>query len=1175
MVKISYSSKTLIYLTTISLLLFIPLITHAQVAQNKPNNLSFSTLSASAMTPPNYVKGEILIRTKVELSVKQAIKASGKNLDQAEITINELETTDSSSRSLVSFLQQQRITKVDKIFKGHSNPQKNLTQINSSLLAQSGKQQKFLESDLSRTYKISFDKDIPVSSKVRQLQSHPLIEYAHPNYLYTPAILSNDPFIRDTPENRTDTQKLQWNPPFDYQWSLKQIKVPEAWDLQTGAPEITIAIIDTGFDFDASFLHKDFEGVQILKGYDFYENDSEPQDSNGHGTAVASIIGAKTNNQVGLAGILWETKLLVIKALGPNGGDSSTVANSIIYAADHGANIINMSFGTYTDTADESLRLAVAYAYDHHIVMVAAAGNDNRDIANVAPASYEQVIAVSATDQSDHIAPYSNYGEQIDLSAPGGNSVSVSDGGTIPLIAAQNCTHPACESEAFWDSLSLAGNPPEDSLKYWRANGTSFATPHVAAVAGLVIAQEPTLITSPDKVRNILLNTADDLGPPGFDTRFGYGRLNAFRALSEIKHTEPPLKVAINSPRNNQLVASKGKLTIRGTVIGPEPLTYQIQYTSATSPTTWHETGISGNSRVDNNILGIWEIPGLSAGNYLLKLTVTTNNYSNSTSQPFQIDSDLKPNWPITIPLQPGDAEHCSRPIVGDINGDLLKEIIIHCQDILTATGESRSQLYAFNPSGTSLPGWPKQISSLSDHVIYVSAEPILADISPSPGLEIIIPGETLINDSHQRGILALDGQGESVWPFGALPVGNKQSLEYGAVADDLNQDGQPEIIFLDSIALSGVDQKLYAWDAQGNNLTGFPVIIPKFDSLTNSFHSPQVADLNGDGLKDIVLYSISFDHTISSNKYYFYAYNAAGQKLNDSGWPVIIDMGIYANLNFVLGDLDNNQKAELIIAAGKLDRTDPTHPQPIITIHVFNSEGQYLSNWPKQFKDVEIPFTDLLLADINNDKLPEILVQDLSGNWIVLDKNGQRLVGLPPFPQRLDYPYSASNVIADIGKNQLQDIISFGTIGRSQGASKGFTILEYHAEGVTQHPGYPKLLGPPTSKDTPILTDLELDRHGEVITTYRNSSRIELYVFNLDSEIDSLEWPQYLHDERHTGAWSPPNLKGDFNDDGNINVFDIQILLQTWGQKKPHSIIDLSSDHLVNSLDYLEWLQL
>jgi thermitase len=277
-----------------------------------------------------------------------------------------------------------------------------------------------------------------------------------------------------------------------YQWNLPKIRAPQAWDVVTGTTGVWIAIVDTGVDY----THPDLASSRLWLGWDFANSDNDPMDDHGHGTHVAGIAGANTNNNRGVAGVCWGCDLLAVKVLDESGvGYASWVADGIRYAADWGAafgkrTVINLSLGSPDPSS--LLADAVAYAQGKGALIVAAAGNNGRNQLFY-PAAYPGVIGVAATDSSDQRASFSNFGSHVDIAAPGVSILS---------------------TEWSW---------------YYYKSGTSMATPHVAGVAGLVWTvwcRAPATM-----ILDILLSTARDLGDPGWDPFYGYGRVDAEAAI--------------------------------------------------------------------------------------------------------------------------------------------------------------------------------------------------------------------------------------------------------------------------------------------------------------------------------------------------------------------------------------------------------------------------------------------------------------------------------------------------------------------------------------------------------------------------------------------------------------------------------------------------------------------
>lgn len=311
------------------------------------------------------------------------------------------------------------------------------------------------------------------------------------------------------------------DPGFPSQWHLATIQAPAAWDLQTGSEQLQVAVIDTG----VNAAHPD--AGRVAGGYDFVNGDADATDDNGHGTAVAGCISPVTNNALGIAGLSWNSVVLPVKVLDASGsGSYSAIANGIIYAADWGARIINLSLGGTSNST--TLQNAVNYAWNKGCVIVAAAGNNGNSTAFY-PAACNNVVAVSATRSNDTRPTWSNYGAYVDLSAPGENIWTLDNG-----------------------------------TGYRYISGTSFSSPIVAGVLALMASTGPR---SNAELVELLLTNVDDIGTAGYDTYYGYGRVNAFRAVQAtagfvgVDATAP--QVSILSPAAGSAVS--GTIDIRVT----------------------------------------------------------------------------------------------------------------------------------------------------------------------------------------------------------------------------------------------------------------------------------------------------------------------------------------------------------------------------------------------------------------------------------------------------------------------------------------------------------------------------------------------------------------------------------------------------------------------------------
>jgi thermitase len=334
---------------------------------------------------------------------------------------------------------------------------RNLKKLNSTIIFQS--------------YKLT------TSELIEFFKGQATVEYAEPNYLY----LQNQ---IDLPNDLLYQEQYQWNFPV--------IRTEGGWNITKGMEDTVIAVVDTGVDLDHPDLRK-----RLTNGYNVIEDNDFPDDDNGHGTHVSGIIASETNNREGVAGITWYNKIMPIKAVGVEGyGTSFDIAKGIIWAVDHGADVINMSLGNYQTSS--LLEEAIHYAYNQNVVLIAAAGNENTSRPSF-PASYPQVLSVAAIDYTGGRASFSNYGDYIDVTAPG------------------------------YQIASTYFNQQYASL-----SGTSMASPHVAGLAGLILSVNPNLKNR--EVMDIIENTTYDLGVPGKDIDFGNGLIDVQRALERAQN---------------------------------------------------------------------------------------------------------------------------------------------------------------------------------------------------------------------------------------------------------------------------------------------------------------------------------------------------------------------------------------------------------------------------------------------------------------------------------------------------------------------------------------------------------------------------------------------------------------------------------------------------------------
>lgn len=339
-------------------------------------------------------------------------------------------------------------------------------------------------SDSDNVYIVKGDQNRLKALKSRLAKS---TEFIEPNYIYS---------FREVPND----------PDYSKQWNLRSIKVESAWD-ETKGSGVTVAVIDTGIS-----IVPDLKDTKFVPGYDFVNDQVEATDDSGHGTHVAGTIAQSTNNNYGVAGIAYEASLMPLKVLSAFGGGTvADIAEAIKFAADHDADVINMSLGGGGES--QLLKEAIAYAYEKGVVVVAAAGNANQNAASY-PARFPHVIGVAALDAAGEKAPYSNFGAGVDISAPGGSGTGA--GGIL-----QETIQPETGKAVFVGF-----------------QGTSMAAPHVAGVAALVKAAG---IAEPDQVLNVLQKSSLVIQDDALNY-FGAGQLDAAAAVKLALHGQISFK---------------------------------------------------------------------------------------------------------------------------------------------------------------------------------------------------------------------------------------------------------------------------------------------------------------------------------------------------------------------------------------------------------------------------------------------------------------------------------------------------------------------------------------------------------------------------------------------------------------------------------------------------------
>jgi len=817
------------------------------------------------------------------------------------------------------------------------------------------------------------------------------------------------------------------DPQYNLQWHHPKIQAPETWDWTFGDEEIVISIIDTGIKWNHPDLQDniwineaelnsttyggpgmtiDWENgtvsggngqddsgngkIDDVIGWDFYSNSNQSFQShpaNDHGTHVAGTAGAVGNNDIGVAGVAMSVKLISSRHA-PTHTPSPYVTNGnsgIYYSADSGADIINCSYGG-TGGAYQA-NLAVNYATDQGALVFGAAGNDNinNDITPHYPGDADNAVCVAATDQNDSKAYFSNFGNVIDISAPG-------VGIRAPIIS---------------------GN------SYAGYDGTSMASPVAAGVAALIKSMHPDL--GPIEIRDRIILTADDIDDlnPGYEGLLGSGRINAFTAtmydlIPNLSIEEMQIEEYEGDgdgiPNPGEVISVSLKLH---NALGENVLWLNAEQVTATLSCDVPGVEIIQDQVTFPNISGGFEYwndsdpflfqtdPGLS-GFHKIPFTITL--YANPDNQlPYELAHEvdiplslIHAGWPIDL----GGAS-MSSALITDITADGYREVIF---------GDHTGKVHALHANGSYLSGFPVQFTG------NISASIAAADLTGDGKRELVVGSEAgelhvlthdasllfthdvegmiranpMIDDINDNGeheiiVVTSTGQLTALSSTGNVLSNYPVTLDAGVWSSpalaDLNNDGSPEII------LSTTGGEVIALNAEtATSIAGWPV-----DIGGGSWNGPIVVDATGNGQQDVVIGTLNGNVFIIKNDGSIHLqHNIAGQ----------IRAGIVA------ADLNNDGSIELVVMkqSGEL--------------HVIDTDGNNIGNFPLAF-DAQIESTPIL-ADMSRNGTYDIIFGDNTGYLHSIDLEGNQT---PNFPIYLGSAIKASPAIEYTGHDNDVEI--------------------------------------------------------------------------------------------------------------------------------------------------------
>ncbi|RJQ42516.1 MAG: hypothetical protein C4534_09865, partial [Gaiellales bacterium] len=989
-------------------------------------------------------------------------------------------------------------------------------------------------------YQFSFPEGAPVKDVAAAYEASPVVAYAEPDYEVAAFV--------EAPDDPYYASSGSWGQAYDDLWGVKKIDSLGAWQVNTGSPGTVVAVVDTGLDF----THPDIQGniwtnngetgldgngqdkatngvdddangyVDDWRGWDYYNNDNDPTDDHGHGTHVAGTITATTNNGIGVAGVSWQAKIMPLKFLGGSGsGYTSGAVSAIRYAADNGAVISNNSWGG----GGWSQTLADAFAYAHGLGMthVAAAGNSSADCSNYQPAAFPTVITVAATQYNDTRAYFSNYGPKVDVAAPGVDTLSLRAAGT---------------------SMGSAVG-----TYYTRASGTSMATPHVAGLAALIHSEHPGW--SNEQIRQVIRSSADDIGEPGRDDYYGYGRIDAAEAMAT---GEPPVAL-LTGP----IGTVKGAVDITGSAGGNGFTGYVLEYATAAAPADWVELAAGAEPKNNEVIHSGFDTSLVADGTLTFRLTVTSE-----TGQAYEVISPVVDNVYLTAPaagtlsatpatvtvsgravgtgfegyevlygagedpvswsaagvtLAGGGSSPVEQGTLATWDTSGVTEAGLYTVRLVTHLGgrdESEQASIYLDPDIHG--GWPQQIDS--DSTIAFMDTPTVADLDGDGS------AETLYSYLDQLYVVQADGTPYPGWPRQFTYMSWSQR---SPAVGELDGDDALEIIFNDGAYT-------YAWNDDGTVVAGWPVYIGTYtmpvvtdieDDGVNEVvivgiyksnsgirivdadgslrpgwpvatpaswqGQPAVGDIDGDGLKEIV-FAGSYGET--------YAYNDDGTTV--PGWPVVT----HSSLNYSypgMGDLDGDGSMEVVIGSN------------LKKVYALDGDGTTLSGWPQS--TAGYAYSSPAVGDIDNDGAVEIVAGcSMYGGYstrklYAWEADGSLMAGWPVTAGSTNHTYYGygSPALADIDADQVPEIV----------VENDTRYLNAYENNGSVAAGFPRYTGEIGAfmTNVPAVGDLDGDGLVEVIAANFGKS---LIMWDLPAAATAAnDWPGFRHDPGHSGTYS------------------------------------------------------
>gem|GEM_PF-1134644 len=968
-------------------------------------------------------------------------------------------------------------------------------------------------------YKVAFDSSFDVKTVLEDFKTQSSVEIAEPNYIFRTSAMPDDARYNE-------------------QWALSKIQAPQAWDINTGNSSVIIGIVDTGCDIgfhpaDPTDItpHPDLAdnlwtdalgnyGYTSITGYE----EVPPYDGFGHGTHVAGIVAASSNNNQGICGLAggWGStpgvKIMTVKGLNDLGySQTDWLANAVYWAAEHGARVINMSWRTWAaEPGPVVLKDAIGFAHDEcGCVLVAAAGNDYRALypdtsifhfKKVYPAFWDSCIAVGATLSTDVKALYSNYSvpvlQWVDVAAPGGGQ----SGNENSVMS----TTPTYEDFMLRDSCGA-------SINYEYMAGTSMAAPYVSGLAGLILSQWPGLTSQ--EVRERILGTVDNIvtNDPEMARAniIGTGRINAYKALtmneSPVYHywdhcftgsvsgvsaitAAPGFNSMVLSLRNiwKDALDNPVKLRTKDTVVVftdsfsfYSPLEKYAVKDNASDPFTFSiMAGCSLGHEITFEIArGIRKDLSDEGG-------IDEYEYEVTDSFKVTVGPPMQQGWPVYL-----SGAVVSSPAGADLDGDGYPEIVVgSCSDTVYAIKRDGGFLWKYGTSGD------------------VKSPPAIADLDGDGRFETVVGS----SDGH---LYAVGWDGALKWKY--PNAGAIDSVVCAPVIEDLNGDGLYEVAFGD------LGNNVYALNNKG--ILQWRQYLP-----AKIYSSPAVGDFDGDAVADIIVGCNS-----PTSSWLYCLKGVDGSIVWQKSWlgeRGAIEYRIFASPN--VADIDRDGDLEVVGCMNYF-----ANAAEINAIFLLKNDGteigwKYISD---MYADI-VSKASTAIADVNCDDYLEII--GCAGAAVsVIDKDGGCLWSKMLSSNFSSSAFVSSPVSAGFTKDPEPQI--FCNFYNSFSQKHENHVLGSNSSDIWQGPFASLTLA---VESTPFVTSLNGGSRTDLIVGC-NDGYLYAWSFDTPYNLALAEWPMFQHDIRRTGNYhagrplTSKRLDATAYNNGRKMVFDEQSL--------------------------------